>query len=213
EIAAGEASYEETLEEFYTPFHKQVESKEDIPKITNLGDAPEEIKCPDCEKAMVVKLGRSGKFFSCKDFPDCKGARTLEGKVLDGGTPIGKHPETDQPIYVKEGPYGPYVEMPIEGKKKPKRGSIPKEKDPEEVTIKEAVKYLSLPRTLGEHPETGNKIQANIGRFGPYIVHQTKPKPDYRSLKEDDVYTIKLDRALEILKEPKRRRGAKKKKK
>lgn len=215
DIASGNRKYIDTLEEFYAPFHKQVESKEDIPKITNLGDAPKDMKCPECGKAMVIKLGRSGKFFSCSNFPDCKGARTLEGKVLDDGTPIGKHPETDQPIFVKEGPYGPYVEMQVEGKKKPKRGSIPEEKNPDDVSIEDAVRYLSLPRTLGEHPETGEKIQASIGRFGPYIVQQTKPKPDYRSLKEDDVYEIDLKRALEILKEPKKRRGGggKKKKK
>lgn len=212
DVAGGERKYAETLEEFYTPFHKQVESKEDIPKITNLGDAPKDMKCPECGKAMVIKLGRSGKFYSCENFPDCKGARTLEGKELDDGTPIGKHPETDQPMLIKEGPYGPYVEMPVEGKKKPKRGSIPKEKNLDEVSIDDAVKYLSLPRDLGEHPDTGESIQASIGRFGPYIVHQTKPKPDYRSLKEDDVYEIELKRALEILKEPKRKRGAKKEK-
>ena len=68
------------------------------------------------------------------------------------------------------------------------------------VTLEEALKYLSLPRELGSHPETGETISANIGRFGPYIVHQK----DFRSLKEDDVYKIELPRALEIFKEPKK---------
>ena len=80
------------------------------------------------------------------------------------------------------------------------------------MTIKDATKLLSLPRTLGSHPETENEIVANVGRFGPYIAEMKKPKPDYRSIKEDDPYTITLERALEILKEPKRRRGANKKK-
>ena len=75
------------------------------------------------------------------------------------------------------------------------------------MTLEDALHYLALPRTLGTHPDTGETILANTGRFGPYIAHNTKPKPDYRSLKTDDVYTITLERALEILKEEKKRRG------
>jgi len=95
------------------------------------------------------------------------------------------------------------------GKKaeKPRRAGIPKEKNPAEVTLEEALHYLSLPRVLGAHPESGKPITASIGRFGPYIVHES----DFRSLKTDDVYNIPLDRALEILKEPKKRRGFAKK--
>ena len=73
----------------------------------------------------------------------------------------------------------------------------------EDVTLEDAVQYLILPRDLGEHPTTGEMIQANTGRFGPYIVHAG----DYRSLKgEDNPYDITLKRALEILKEPKQGR-------
>ena len=95
--------------------------------------------------------------------------------------------------------------------KKPRRASIPKEKDITTLTIEEALKYLSLPRELGVHPETQKSIIANVGRFGPYIGHDS----DFRSLKTDDVYAIELPRALEIFKEPKkvgRGRFAKKKK-
>src|SRR5437870_3743859 len=88
-------------------------------------------------------------------------------------------------------------------KAKPKRASIPKEKDPATVNIEDAVKYLSLPRVLGNHPDTGDPISANSGRFGPYIVHQK----DFRSLKTDDVYGVTLERALEIFTEPKKKRG------
>ena len=87
--------------------------------------------------------------------------------------------------------------------------SIPKEKDLSAITLEDALRYLTLPRILGVHPETGEKITANIGRFGPYIVHQK----DFRSLKEDDVYAIELPRALEILAEEKKKRGFKKKSK
>jgi len=77
------------------------------------------------------------------------------------------------------------------------------------VTVADALHYLSLPRVLRQHPETGKPISANIGRFGPYIVHDT----DFRSLKKDDVYSIELPRALEILAEPKKPRGFSRKKK
>ena len=93
------------------------------------------------------------------------------------------------------------------GAEKPKRASVPKDKKPEDVTLEDALHYLALPRTLGAHPETGGAIVANVGRFGPYIAHLIKPKADFRSLKKDDVYTIELPRALEILAEPKKKRG------
>ena len=97
----------------------------------------------------------------------------------------------------------------LKTKNKPKRASVPKDKSPEEVTVEDAVKYLSLPRVLGKHPETGEPITVNVGRFGPYVVHQT----DFRSLKTDDVYDINLPRALEIFKEEKKKRGFARRKK
>ena len=222
EIAAGTREYAKTLKDFYTPFLKEVKIKDkEAGKITDLGPTPKEFACPLCNSAMVFKLSRQGKFMSCSRFPDCMGARTEAGEVIsnDPAKPIGTHPDTGENIYVLDGRFGPYVqlgEMP-EGKgktkkPKPKRASIPKEKEPSTVTVAEAVHYLSLPRTLGTHPDTGADITANIGRFGPYIAHNIKPKPDFRSLKTDDVYKIDLPRALEILKEEKKRRGFAKKK-
>jgi DNA topoisomerase I len=209
DIAAGTRKYETTLSEFYTPFHTDVESKEDIAKLTTLGDVADNIRCPLCDATMVYKLARGGKFMSCSRFPECEGARTEDGRVVEADTPLGTYPETGEPIFVLEGRFGPYVqvgdpkEKRAKGAPKPRRASIPQGKDPSEVTLDEALHYLSLPRTLGTHPETGEEIVANIGRFGPYIVHQK----DFRSLKEDDVYTISLERALAILKEPKKQRG------
>ncbi len=222
EIADGKREYAKTLKDFYGPFLKEVKKKDkEAGKITDLGPAPEEFLCPACGNAMVFKLSRQGKFMSCARFPDCMGARTQTGEVISNepSKPIGTHPDSGENIYVLSGRFGPYVqlgEMP-EGKgktkkPKPKRSSIPKEKDPATVTVEDAAVYLSLPRVLGEHPETKEQIVANIGRFGPYIAHHTKPKADFRSLKKDDVYEIELPRALEILKEEKKRRGFAKKK-
>jgi DNA topoisomerase-1 len=90
--------------------------------------------------------------------------------------------------------------------------SVPKGKDLASVTLEDALKYLTLPRVLGTHPDTGEKITANVGMFGPYVVHQK----DFRSLKAvdgDDVYTIELPRALEIFAQEKKKRGFAKKKK
>lgn len=221
EIARGERDYTKTLKDFYTPFSKEVAKKtKDAGKITDLGSAPKEFPCPVCKSAMVIKLGKNGKFMSCDRFPECDGARTITGEEMKAPEAIGKDPESGEPIFVLTGPYGPYVQMGIAQKKekgskvkvpKPRRASIPKDKIPEDVTIEEALKYLSLPRELGMHPESGKPVIANIGRFGPYIGHDG----DFRSLKTDDPYTITFERALEILKEPKkvgRGRFAKKKK-
>ncbi|MFM8294496.1 MAG: type I DNA topoisomerase [Microcystaceae cyanobacterium] len=130
---------------------------------------------------------------------------------IDGPDQLGTHPETGEPIYVLLGTYGPYVQLGevSEENKKPKRASLPKGVKPEDVTLEMAVGLLALPRTLGAHPETGAKVQASLGRFGPYVVHdQGKEGKDYRSLKAgDDVLTITLERALALLAEPKGGRG------
>ncbi len=133
-----------------------------------------------------------------------------------GPDQLGRHPETGEPIYIKLGTYGPYVQLgdKTEENPKPKQASLLKGVTPETVTLDMAVGLLSLPRALGTHPETGGKIQTSLGRFGPYVVHdQGKEGKDYRSLKStDDVLTISLNRALELLAEPKKGRASSKSK-
>ncbi|MEQ1561659.1 MAG: type I DNA topoisomerase [Nitrospira sp.] len=215
-IAEGKEEYLKTLKTFYKPFLADVKSKDKMDKVTNMGDADPKFKCPICGSFMIIKLSRSGKFLSCSKYPDCEGALTMDGVEIKKDEPIGVDPETGLPIYVLIGKYGPYVQLGdrVKGKgskkaPKPKMASIPKDKDLNSVTLKDALKYLTLPRALGAHPDTGETITANIGRFGPYIVHQK----DFRSLKEDDVYSIELPRALEILAQEKKKRGFAKKKK
>jgi DNA topoisomerase I len=224
QIASGEREYAETLKAFYTPFSKDVKSKENVDKLTTLGDAPAAFPCPVCGSKMVMKLSRNGVFMSCARFPDCKGARKENGDEMKAGEALGLHPDTGRPIYVKDGKFGPYVEMPledapeepkaVEGKAKPKRkkkvviaarrASITPPLMPETLTLPEAVKLLSLPRELGSHPITGKPVTAGIGRFGPFIVHDG----DFRSLKKgDDAYDITFERAMEILKEAKKMRA------
>ncbi|MFT5037043.1 MAG: DNA topoisomerase-1 [Candidatus Azotimanducaceae bacterium] len=213
QIADGTRTYKKTLTDFYKPFAKAVAAKEDIEKLTNLGPGPKEFPCPDCGKPMVIKLGRGGKFLSCGTFPDCSGARMIDGKELKPDAPVGKHPETGEPVYVLTGRFGPYVQMgetPDKKDKKapkPRRAAIPEGQLPEDVTLDNAVKYLLLPRELGEHPTTSEPVVANTGRFGPYIVHAG----DYRSLKgKDNPYDITYKRAMALLSEPKQGRKGEK---
>ncbi len=141
---------------------------------------------------------------------DPEKVETLLRQKTSGPDEVGRHPETGEPIYVLLGPYGPYVQLgdKSEENPKPKQASLPKGVKPEDVTLEMAVGLLSLPRTLGTHPETGATIQANLGRFGPYVVHNAKDGKDYRSLKaSDNVLTISLERALELLSEPKKGRS------
>ena len=227
EIARGERGYTETLKEFYGPFEKAVRAKDKLPKATSLGDAPAEFPCPLCGSPMEFKLGRGGIFMSCKKYPDCLGARTEEGTELKSDTPIGLDPKTSMPIFIKTGRFGPYVEMElppdenakekeaeeakVKGKKKrgkgrvkkaAKRASIPAGTDLAQVTLADAIKYLSLPRELGMHPSTGKAVFASTGRFGPYVGSDG----EFRSLKVivGDPYTLTLDKALALLAEPKK---------
>ncbi|HEX8591317.1 MAG TPA: type I DNA topoisomerase [Candidatus Paceibacterota bacterium] len=224
EISRGEREYVTTLKEFYGPFQKAVGAKDSLPKATSLGEAPKEFPCPLCGSLMEFKLGRGGIFMSCTKYPDCTGARQEDGTEVKPDEPIGTHPETGFPIYVRTGRFGPYVEMPLEepsdeGKtaekadEKPKKGakkkakkenvkraSIPAGTDLAGITLEDAVRYLSLPRELGRHPVSGEPIIANTGRFGPYVAHNG----EFRSIKKSDPYTITFEEALALVNEPKR---------
>lgn len=123
-----------------------------------------------------------------------------------GPRSLGMHPTDNVPIFVMRGPFGPYLQLGEaavgEDAKKPKRVSIPKELDPDALTLEQAMEYLSLPRRLGEHPETGKVVNAGIGRFGPYVQHAGA----YKSLNKDqNVLTIDMPAAVELLKQARQR--------
>lgn len=124
----------------------------------------------------------------------------------EGPEPIGYDPDSKAPIYFLIGRYGPYYQLGevTDENPKPRRASIPSGKKPEELTIDEISLLLKLPRILGSHPDTRKEVIANLGRFGPYVGHDG----EFRSLKkEDNVYTVTLERALELLAIPKRGRN------
>ena len=125
----------------------------------------------------------------------------------EGPRALGADPDTGLPVFVMNGRYGAYVQLgeTPEGKKaeKPKRASLQGGMTEATVTLDEALKLLSLPRTVGAHPDDGSAILANFGRFGPYLKHND----EFRSLEsEEDVFTVDLDRAVEILRAPKQSR-------
>ncbi len=134
-------------------------------------------------------------------------AEELFHRKLQGPKSLGMHPETGLPIFVMNGPFGPYLQMgeTVADGPKPKRVSVPKNMSPDSVEFETAVALLALPRQLGKHPEDGKVVNAGIGRFGPYVQHAGR----YKSLgKDDDVLTITMDRAVELIKEIKGRAGA-----
>lgn len=123
-------------------------------------------------------------------------ARFIEEKER-GDDVLGIHPDHEMPVFVKKGPYGSYVQLgDDEQEGKPKRISVPKNMDASSVDFDQALKLLELPKELGNHPDTGTIIKANIGRFGPYVQHGSV----FASLtKDDDILSIGYDRALELI--------------
>lgn len=117
---------------------------------------------------------------------------------------LGSDPETGLPVYVKAGRYGPYVQMgELEdgGKTKPKTASLFKTMEPTSVTLDDALRLLSIPRTVGTDEE-GKEIQALNGRFGPYL----KRGDDTRSLEsEEQIFTVTVQEALQLFAQPKTR--------
>ncbi|MCP5364261.1 MAG: type I DNA topoisomerase [Hyphomicrobiales bacterium] len=171
--------------------------------------------CPACADGRLnLKLGRYGAFIGCSNYPDCrytrplvptKGEESAQNSVIGPeGRVLGDDPETGLPVSLRKGPYGIYVQLGPPGgaednngaKEKPKRVSLPRGADPEQVDLKCALAYLSLPRLVGRHPDEGEEIIAGLGRYGPFLRMDDR----YVSLKgDDDVLTIGLNRAVDLM--------------
>lgn len=220
DIANGATDWLAYLRQFYLGqggLENQVKEKETLidPRLAS-GVALEDF-------AAEVRIGQFGPFLAKEvngervtagippDLPPAdltaELAEQLFSQKSEGPATLGIDPATELPVLLKVGPYGHYVQLGEEdenGNKKPKRVSLLKNMDPVEMNVDVALQLLSLPRLLGEHPETGKPVRAGVGRFGPYIVHDSV----YASLKKDDnVLEVELARALDLLTMSANRKG------
>jgi DNA topoisomerase-1 len=223
EISAGALEWRQVMRDFWAEFSKAVEQTRDL-KISDvisaldqdLGphffpareDGSDPRICAACGNGRLgLKLGRFGSFIGCSNYPACQYTRRLainageeSGETLkEGMRSLGHHPETGEEITVRRGPYGLYVqqgETSEDKKVRPKRMSLARGMDGENLTLDQALRLLSLPREIGLHPETKEKIEAGIGRFGPYV----KMGAVFGSLdRDDDVLALGLNRAVDLL--------------
>jgi len=227
-ISGGHVGWKQILGQFWKHFSEAIGKTKDL-TITQVIDAlnaeleshffPEGRACPSCKEGeLSLKLGKFGAFVGCSRYPECNFTRRLEvpqdgdvsevaAKLDTGPIELGQN-DAGRTITMRKGPYGVYVQIdpvdPTDKKEKPKRQGVPKGVSPDDVTLEVALELLRLPRDVGLHPETGEMIEAGIGRFGPYVKHQNK----FKSIpKDEDVLTIGLNRAVDLLAQASQGRG------
>lgn len=222
DISGGRADWHDVMAAFWQDFSAAVAQTKDL-KISDVIDALDEDLgahffppkedgsdprvCTSCGTGRLgLRLGKFGAFIGCSNYPTCQFTRRLiaddgdaEG-LSDGPKILGQDPESGEDITVRRGPWGLYIQKgepnPEDKKAKPKRTTIPKGLDGNTISLEQALGLLSLPRFVGLHPETGEKIEAGLGRFGPYV----KMGAIYGTLdKDDDVLTVGLNRAVDSL--------------
>jgi DNA topoisomerase-1 len=228
-ISAGELSWKKVLEDFWRDFTANVEQASEISR-SQVIDALNELlaehlfpqpagggdprACPACENGKLsLKLGRYGAFIGCSNYPECRYTRQLGANGEEGaaaaaasaspdGVTLGEDPESGLAVTLRNGRFGPYIQLgeTEKGGDKPKRAGIPKGWSVEDMDLEAALKLLALPREIGLHPETGKPVTAGIGRYGPFVSHDGK----YANLDSvDEVFTVGPNRAISLLAEKK----------
>jgi len=227
DISGGRIDWRAVMRAFWEEFKRAVDATKDL-KISDVidtldeelgphffparGDGTDPRVCPACAGGKLgLRLGRTGAFIGCSNYPECRYTRPLiapgvEGEgstgLTEGPRELGADPASGQQVTIRRGPYGVYVQLGEGGvdekgkPTKPRRASLTKEMDPDTLDLERALMLLSLPRPIGRDPETGEEISAGIGRFGPYIRLGTT----YQSLEPgDDVLSLGMNRAMELL--------------
>jgi DNA topoisomerase I len=220
-VSNGEIDWRQVLREFWQDFSSHVAEIKDL-RVTHVLDALNELlaahifpvpadggdprACPSCGNGQLsLKLGKFGSFVGCSNYPDCTFTRQMTAGADGGaavpaeGIELGVDPDTGEKVTRRMGRFGPYLQLgdvPKDSKEKPKRASIPRGVDVNEIDLEAALKYLSLPREVGIHPETQTPILTNFGRFGPFILHDGT----YVNLESsDEVFTLGINRAVDML--------------
>ncbi len=161
--------------------------------------------CPVCGTGRLhlkASFKMKSTFIGCSNYPECKYTRGFGSGASneEAGTDreLGLDPETGQPVQLKIGRFGPYVETTPPEAEKPKRSSLPKGWSPASLTLEQALRLLALPREVGMHPEDGKPITAGLGRYGPFVQHAGT----YANVSDiDEVFEVGLNRAVTLLAE------------
>jgi DNA topoisomerase-1 len=222
EISAGAKDWRAVMRAFWADFSGAIEQTREL-KIGDVIDAldadlgphffparadgGDPRQCQACGNGRLgLKLGRYGSFIGCSKYPACQFTRRLAietdesgGETLkEGMRDLGHHPATGEAITVRRGPWGLYVQQGEAAgpKDKPRRTSLPKGMDGDAITLEQALGLLSLPRIIGLHPESGEPMEAGLGRFGPYV----RMGAVFASLEPgDDVLVVGMNRAVDVL--------------
>lgn len=228
EVSAGEANYKEVLSHFWRDFSAAIAETSEL-RITDVLDKINEVlephlfpakedgsdprACPTCGQGRLsMRTARSGgAFIGCSNYPECRYTRPFgpPGMEETGIGPDGKllgHDDGD-PISLRDGRFGPYVQRgeANEDNPKPPRASLPKGWEASSIDLEKALTLLNLPREIGPHPDDGEMIEAGIGRYGPFVKHGRV----YANIKDvDEVFTIGMNRAVELLAQKAAGRGA-----
>ncbi|MGL9725566.1 MAG: type I DNA topoisomerase [Wolbachia sp.] len=213
-ISNGHADWKKELGYFWVPFFslvnsvKQMTHDEIFSGIHSLvvdwfcsEEGKEEIgkKCSDCSDGILkLNFGKIGVFLGCSNYPTCKHTREITGSNDNSEYPksLGIDNMTGQEMMIKKGPFGLYLEFNNESKKK-KTISIPKDINVNDIDLNTATHLLSLPKIIGEYPETRKEVKIGLGRFGYYIFYNSR----YFSLKKSskEVLDTKLNEAIQII--------------
>ena len=216
DVSAGSRSYTDVLTRFWRDFNAAIAETADL-RIGEVLDKIDEFLaphlyparadgsdpriCPTCGKGRLhLKTARSGgAFIGCGSYPECRYTRAISGNE-EGGSVEGRvlGVEDGVEISLRTGRFGPYVQKgeATTDVPKPPRASLPKTWPPEDLTLERALDLLNLPRLVGQHPDDAAPVEAAIGRFGPYVKHNST----YANLPDvEEVFTIGMNRAVEVL--------------